>query len=59
MNIEQMKLVMEVSNMIPDLDKEYEGDILEILEDELNRRNMGLEDFIVRMAKMLNAHTND
>jgi hypothetical protein len=46
--------VLDVAKLIPELNKEYDGDLLEVIEDELDKRNLTLKEFIVGIAKIVN-----
>jgi len=48
------KNVLDVAKLIPKLNEEYDSDLLEVLEGELEKRNLNLEDFVVELSKIVN-----
>jgi hypothetical protein len=57
--MKNIKKIIELSYMIPILAKEYDGDLLEVLESELSERGMSLEEFIIELAHLVNIHISD
>ena len=54
-------VVLRIAEMIPSLAKEYDGDLLEVLEGELSllEHEMSLEEFVLELSKMLIEAVND